>query len=162
MTARSRASAGLLAHGRDESGASLVFLAHMGGPYWAHRDAGAWSIPKGEYDEAAEDPRDAARREFAEEIGVPAPDGELLDLGTHVQPGGKRVRAYAVTAPLSLAFVASNLFELEWPPGSGRIRAFPEVDRAAWFDLGTARRKVLSGQIPILDAFDRAVTREGR
>jgi predicted NUDIX family NTP pyrophosphohydrolase len=154
-------SAGILAHTRNDSGDPLVFLAHLGGPFWAHRDSGAWGIPKGEFDEGSEDPLVAARREFAEEIGVPAPDGEVTDLGTHVQPGGKRVRTFAleVASPESLTFVSSNLFDLEWPRGSGVIRQFPETDDAAWFDLTTARVKLLSGQVPILDTFAQAVAR---
>jgi len=154
-------SAGILAHGTDDEGAALVFLAHLGGPFWAHRDEGAWGIPKGEFDEGSEEPLAAARREFAEEIGMPAPDGEVVDLGTHVQPGGKRVRTFAVevASPDALAFVSSNLFDLEWPRGSGVIRQFPETDRAAWFDLETARTKVLKGQVPILDTFAQVVAR---
>lgn len=158
---RTRTSAGILAHARDPGGQPIVFLAHLGGPYWEHRDDGAWGIPKGEFVEGTEDPLTAARREFAEEIGVPAPEGEIVDLGTHVQPGGKRVRTFAVEVRSSdvLAFVSSNLFDMEWPRGSGLLRQFPEIDRAAWFDLATARRKVLTGQVPIIDTFSQVVVR---
>ena len=155
-------SAGILAHGRDHAGEPIVFLAHLGGPYWAHRDDGAWGIPKGEFDEGSEDPLTAARREFAEEIGVPAPAGEVVDLGTHVQPGGKRVRTFALeltSDPGDLVFVSSNVFDLEWPRGSGSIQQFPETDQAAWFDLPTARRKLLKGQVAILDTFAQVVVR---
>jgi predicted NUDIX family NTP pyrophosphohydrolase len=158
-----RTSAALLAYLLDDGpdparppGLS-VFLGHMGGPFWAHKDEGAWSIPKGEFDASAESPADAARREFLEEIGVAPPDGPVADLGAWVQPSGKRVHAFAVRAHERLEFVASNEFELEWPRGSGRIRSFPEIDRAEWFPLDLARRKVVGGQVPILDALARAV-----
>lgn len=131
-----------------------VFLGHMGGPFWVHRDDGGWSIPKGEYDPATQAPADVARREFAEEIGVVAPEGPLTDLGEHVQPSGKRVRAFAVPAGGRLAYVASNEFTVEWPRGSGQMSSFPEIDRAAWFPLEVARRKVVAGQVPILDALE--------
>jgi predicted NUDIX family NTP pyrophosphohydrolase len=129
-----------------------VFLGHMGGPFWESRDAGGWSIPKGEYDAAAEDPMDAARREFAEEIGVPAPEGDLIDLGVHVQPSGKHIRCFAVAAQESVRYVASNEFTLEWPRRSGVVRSFPEIDRAEWFTLAEASYKLVSGQVPILGA----------
>lgn len=161
-----RTSAGLLAFltppgvaGRDWDPETevRVFLGHMGGPFWARRDEGAWSIPKGEYDEAAEEPPDAARREFREEIGVTPPEGPLLDLGVWSQRSGKQVHAFAVRSSARLAFVSSNEFEMEWPPRSGRIHLFPEIDRAEWFTVGDARRKVVSGQEPILDALVRAL-----
>lgn len=131
----------------------------MGGPFWAHRDRGAWSIPKGEYDPSDELPEDVARREFLEEIGVPAPEGELLDLGVHVQPSGKRVWAFAVAAPAAeeIRYVQSNEFTLEWPRGSGALRSFPEIDRAEWFPLDEASHRVVSGQVPILDALAGAL-----
>lgn len=161
-----RTSAGLLAFltppgvaGRDWDPETevRVFLGHMGGPFWARRDEGAWSIPKGEYNEAAEEPPDAARREFREEIGVTPPEGPLLDLGVWSQRSGKQVHAFAVRSSARLAFVSSNEFEMEWPPRSGRIHLFPEIDRAEWFTVGDARRKVVSGQEPILDALVRAL-----
>lgn len=150
-------SAGLLAHRLDPSGRIEVFIAHMGGPFWSHRDLAAWSIPKGEYEAAQEDPFDVARREFAEEIGIAPPDGEVIDLGVCRQPSGKRIRTFAVAATAPLAFVASNTFELQWPPGSGVIREFPEVDDAQWFDLRTAALKLVPGQVPIVDALRAAL-----
>ena len=123
-----------------------------GGPFWESKDDGGWSIQKGEYDAASEVPMEAARREFAEEIGVPAPDGDLIDLGVHAQPSGKRIRCFAVAAQDSLRFVASNEFALEWPLGSGIVRSFPEIDRAEWFALADAARKLVPGQVPILRA----------
>lgn len=132
--------------------AVTVLLGHMGGPFWARRDHGGWSIPKGEYDADLEDPLVVARREFAEEIGVAAPDGAALDLGVHVQPSGKRIVAFAQHVVEQLAWVSSNEFQLEWPRGSGQVRGFPEVDRAEWFPLEAARSRLVPGQVPILDA----------
>jgi predicted NUDIX family NTP pyrophosphohydrolase len=154
-----KTSAALLAY-RSSAEGLLVFLGHMGGPFWQHRDAGGWSIPKGEYEADHEAPQDVARREFAEEIGVPAPDGDLLDLGVFVQPSGKRIQAFAVRSGAALQYVASNTFDLEWPRGSGRIATFPEIDRAAWFGIDAARTKVVAGQIPILEALAEAVPGE--
>lgn len=151
-----KTSAALLAY-RYEADSLQVFLGHMGGPFWQHRDDGGWSIPKGEYDAAREQPEAVAAREFAEEIGVAAPDGNLLDLGVFRQPSGKRIQAYAVRAHDSLRYLASNTFDLEWPPRSGRVVAFPEIDRAEWFPLDRARGKVVPGQIPILDALAGAL-----
>ena len=127
-----------------------VLIAHPGGPFWARKDDGAWSIPKGEYD-ASEDAWDAARREFAEELGLPVPDGTRIDLGEIKQSGGKIVTAYALGADLDVTDAQSNTFELEWPRGSGRIREFPEVDRVAWLPVEEARVKLLKGQQPFLD-----------
>ncbi len=127
-----------------------VLIAHPGGPFWARKDDGGWSIPKGEYD-ASEDPWDAARREFAEELGLPVPDGTRIDLGAIKQSGGKIVTAYALGADLDVTDAQSNTFELEWPRGSGRIREFPEVDRVAWLPVEEARVKLLKGQQPFLD-----------
>lgn len=152
-----RTSAALLAFRHADSGEVRVFLGHMGGPFWESKDDGGWSIPKGEYDAAAEDPMQAARREFAEEIGVPAPDGDLIDLGVHVQPSGKRIRCFAVDAQEALRFVASNEFAMEWPPRSGIVRSFPEIDRAEWFALAEATHKLVSGQVPILGALAAAL-----
>jgi predicted NUDIX family NTP pyrophosphohydrolase len=153
-------SAALLLHRRGAAGPE-VFLGHMGGPFWGHRDEGAWSIPKGLYDPALEDPLDAARREFAEEIGIVAPGGEVVDLGEFVQPSGKRVRTFAQEVHEPVAFVGSNYFELEWPRGSGVIAAFPEIDRADWFPIDAARAKVVGGQVPILDALRALVCGPG-
>jgi predicted NUDIX family NTP pyrophosphohydrolase len=142
-------SAGLVVF-REGEGAPQVLLAHMGGPYWARKDAGAWSIPKGELD-AGEDPLAGARREYAEELGHPAPDGEPIELGEVRQGSGKRVVAFAVAGDFDPAQLRPGTFELEWPPRSGRRQAFPEVDRVAWFDLATARHKLVRGQLPLLD-----------
>lgn len=127
-----------------------VLLVHPGGPLWANKDLGAWSIPKGE-PEPGEDLYDAARREFAEETGSPAPDGEAIALRPLRQPGGKIVHAWAVAGAFDPGGLRSNRFELEWPPRSGRRRSFPEVDRAAWFPIAEARRRILPGQAPMLE-----------
>jgi predicted NUDIX family NTP pyrophosphohydrolase len=128
-----------------------VLIAHPGGPFWARKDDGAWSIPKGEYN-IGEEPWAAAQREFGEELGLPAPVGPRFDLGEVRQTGGKFVTAFAVHADLDIDGARSNTFELEWPKGSGRVREYPEVDRAAWVPVATARVKLLKGQLPLLDA----------
>lgn len=147
-------SAGILLfrHGPD---APQVLLVHPGGPFWAKRDAGAWSIPKGEIG-ADEDPADAARREFAEELGS-LPHGALHALGDVVQKSGKRVIAFALEGDFDVAQLRSNTFEIEWPPRSGKRAAFPEVDRAAWFDLVQAREKILPAQLPLLARLETAL-----
>jgi predicted NUDIX family NTP pyrophosphohydrolase len=127
-----------------------VLLVHPGGPLWTNRDAGAWSIPKGEC-VGGEDPLDAARREFEEELGTAPPAGEADDLGEIRQKSGKRVRAWAIRGDLDAASIVSNMCPLEWPPRSGRTIEIPEVDRAEWFRLGAAREKINSGQVPLLD-----------
>ncbi len=127
-----------------------VLLAHMGGPFWKRKDAGAWSIPKGEV-EPDEDELTAARREFTEELGLPVPPGPLLALGSAKQSGGKVVTVWAVEGDVDPAAVVPGTFEMEWPPKSGAMREFPEVDRAAWFGLETARVKLVGGQRPFLD-----------
>ncbi|MBB4905193.1 NUDIX domain-containing protein [Actinophytocola algeriensis] len=137
----------LFRHGSD---GLEVLIAHMGGPFWARKDAGAWSIPKGEYTD--EEPLAAARREFAEEMGSPPPGGEPVALGTVKQSGGKSVTTFAVEGDFDLAGFRSNTFELEWPRGSGRVQEFPEVDRAAWVPVAVAREKLVKGQVPVLDA----------
>ena len=142
-------SAGILLH-RVVDGGLQVLLGHMGGPFWARRDEGAWSIPKGE-PEGDEEPVAAARREFAEELGVPVPEGELVALGEVRQSGGKVVTAWALEADLDPDRVVPGTFTLEWPRGSGTVREFPEVDRVAWFPLGEARVKVVKGQRELLD-----------
>jgi predicted NUDIX family NTP pyrophosphohydrolase len=141
-------SAGLLLFRRRS--ALEVLLAHPGGPFWSRRDAGAWSIPKGEYD-ADEAPLAAARREFLEELGLAAPDGPLIPLGEVRQPSGKLVTAWAVEADLDPTVIVPGTFELEWPRGSGRIRTIPEIDRVAWFALDEARVRLAEGQRPFLD-----------
>ena len=144
-------SAGLLVF--DDAGDELrVFLAHMGGPLWARKDGGAWSIPKGLHDPEVEQPQHAARREFQEEIGAAAPGETLIDLGEVRQRSGKVVRAFAIRGNPSLAFVASNQFTMEWPPRSGRLAEFPEIDRAEWFTLEEARVKLVAGQVAFLQA----------
>ena len=144
-----RRSAGVVLF-RRTGGGPEVLLGHMGGPFWRRRDAGAWSIPKGGYD-ADEDALVAARREFAEEIGHPVPDGELLPLGQVLQANGKIVSAWAVEGQLDPADARSNTFELEWPPGSGRRQVYPEFDRVAWFPLAEAREKAVAAQATLFE-----------
>jgi len=142
-----RESAGILLHRADRA---EVLLVHPGGPYWARKDAGAWSIPKGEVEEG-EDPRTAALREFAEETGTRLPDGALEPLGSVKLKSGKLVHAFAVAGDLDPEAIVSSTFELEWPPRSGRTRAFPEVDRAGWFGLDEAREKLNPAQAAFVD-----------
>jgi predicted NUDIX family NTP pyrophosphohydrolase len=142
-------SAGLLLF-RQSATATEVLIAHPGGPFWARKDDGAWSIPKGEYGDD-EDPLVAARREFVEELGLDVPAGEVIELGEVKQSGGKLVIAFAIEADLDITDSVSNTFEMEWPPKSGKMAAFPEVDRVAWFDLDTARIKLNKVQRDFLD-----------
>jgi predicted NUDIX family NTP pyrophosphohydrolase len=142
-------SAGILLH-RDGIGGIEVLLVHPGGPFWARKDLGAWSIPKGEVDEG-EDPRACALREFAEETGTRLPETALDDLGSVKLKSGKLVLAFAVAGDLDAATVRSNTFELEWPPRSGRRRQFPEIDRAEWFGLDDARAKRNPAQSELVD-----------
>jgi predicted NUDIX family NTP pyrophosphohydrolase len=142
-------SAGILLH-RHRDGAVEVLLVHPGGPLWARRDLGAWSIPKGEY-QAGEDPEAAARREFEEELGTPAPAGAATDLGEIRQKSGKLVRAWALEGDLDAAQITSNTSEVEWPPRSGKRIEIPEVDRAQWFPLAAAREKINPAQAELLD-----------
>ena len=144
-----RLSAGILLW-RDGPHGPEVLLGHMGGPFWARKDAAAWTIPKGEY-EPDDDPLASACREFAEEIGCPVPASEFADLGEVRQSGGKVVRAWAATGDLDPATAVSNTFELEWPPRSGRRQSFPELDRVEWFDLATAAAKIVVAQRAFLD-----------
>jgi predicted NUDIX family NTP pyrophosphohydrolase len=144
-----RLSSGLLLFRRRGDGLE-VLLVHMGGPFWRNRDAGAWSIPKGEH-QPRDDSLREARREFSEELGLAAPAGKALDLGSLKQPSGKLIHAWAQESDLDLSEFHSNTFELEWPRGSGRLERFPEVDRAEWLDLDAARVKLVSGQVPFLD-----------
>jgi predicted NUDIX family NTP pyrophosphohydrolase len=146
-------SAGVLLYRTGPDGVQ-VLLGHMGGPYWQRKDAAAWSIPKGEY-EPDEEPLAAARREFAEEIGSPPPAGDYVPLGEVLQRGTKVVTAWAVAGDLDATTVVSNTFEMEWPPGSGTRQQFPELDRAAWFDVSVARLKMVQGQLPFLDRLVR-------
>ena len=145
-----KTSAGILLH-RERDGEREVLLVHPGGPFWARKDAGAWSIPKGEYEEG-DDPRACALREFEEELGSALPAGtELTDLGSVRQSGGKTVTAYAAAGDLDASSITSNTFTMEWPPRSGRVQEFPEVDRAGWFPLATAREKINPAQAALLD-----------
>ena len=155
MAAARKRSAGILLHRRGADGAPEVLLVHPGGPYWAKKDLGAWSIPKGEHG-PDEDPRAAALRELFEETGLRLEDteGGLADLGEITQRAGKVVRAWAAEGDLDPAAVVSNDFEMEWPPRSGRMQTFPEVDRAAWFPLAEARERLLPAQVPFLDRLE--------
>ncbi|MBH5333813.1 NUDIX domain-containing protein [Streptomyces pactum] len=144
-------SAGILLFRQRPGSGPEVLLGHMGGPYWAGRDARAWSVPKGEYEPGAEEPEAAARREFAEELGLPPPDGPLLPLGSVRQSGGKEVTVWAVAGDLDPDRVVPGTFEMEWPRGSGRLRRFPEVDRVAWWDLDRARELVVAAQGAFVD-----------
>jgi predicted NUDIX family NTP pyrophosphohydrolase len=152
---RSRRSSGVLLH-RGEAGELEVLLVHPGGPLWARREEGAWSIPKGEYADG-EDPLAAARREFEEELGTPPPAGDAADLGEVRQKSGKWVRAWAIAGDFDTSLLVSNTFELEWPPRSGRKIDVPEVDRAEWFGLARARAKINPGQVPLLDRLERSL-----
>ena len=143
-------SAGILLHRRGADGAREVLLVHPGGPFWAKKDAGAWSIPKGEYDDG-EDARAAALREFAEELGAPPPDGDLVDLGEVRQRSGKTVVAWALEGDADADAIRSNTFTMEWPPRSGTMREFPEVDRAGWFGLDEAREKLNPAHAAFVD-----------
>lgn len=152
---RSARSAGLLVF-RRRDGVIEVLIAHMGGPFWARKDAGAWSLPKGEHG-PEEDALAAARREFREELGLEPPDGPVVALGELRQSSGKRVAAWAVEGDLDPAAVRPGTFELEWPPRSGRTQRFPEVDRVAWVALGTAREKLVKGQVAFVDALEEVL-----
>jgi predicted NUDIX family NTP pyrophosphohydrolase len=145
-------SAGILMWRRGADGAVEVLLGHFGGPIWARRDAGAWAIPKGQI-EPGEDGEACARREFEEELGV-RPEGALVPLGRVRQKGGKWVEAFALEGELDADAIVSNAFTMEWPPRSRRFQSFPEIDRAAWFDLARAREKILPSQSPVLDLLE--------
>jgi predicted NUDIX family NTP pyrophosphohydrolase len=152
-------SAGLLLYRRTPDGTLEVLLGHMGGPFWARKDAGAWTLPKGEYDPDSEDAHDAALREFAEELGLPAPTdpaGADLPLGTVRQRAGKTVTAWARCADLDVSLVVPGTFEMEWPPRSGRRATFPELDQVAWWPVPEARRLVVGAQVELLDRLAQA------
>ncbi|MEA5455848.1 NUDIX domain-containing protein [Sinomonas sp. JGH33] len=156
MTVR---SAGLLLYRRPAGAREAdveVWIAHMGGPFWARKDAHAWSIPKGEFADP-EDPLAAAIREFTEEIGTPPPSADYRLLGEFRQPSRKLITVFAAEADFAPERIESNVFPLEWPKGSGQVRYFPEIDAAAWFALPAAREKLVSGQLPILDALGREI-----
>jgi predicted NUDIX family NTP pyrophosphohydrolase len=143
-------SAGLLLYTFAEDGSLAVLLVHPGGPFWKNKDLHAWSIPKGEYEDG-EDPERAAEREFAEELGLPVPDGPRIDLGTIRQASGKYVRAWAVrTGHLATETIVSNRFEMEWPPKSGTMKEFPEVDRAQWMTISEASTRLVAAQVELL------------
>ena len=151
-----RTSAGIVPF-RVRDGALEVLVAHMGGPLWAKKDEGAWSVIKGEYDPAAETAVDAARREFAEETGSEVPPGELVELG-EVRQSRKAVVGFAVQAPdLDPSALVSNTFSIEWPPRSGRMQEFPEIDRAEWLDAATAKRKLVAAQAELIDRLEAIV-----
>ena len=151
-----KVSAGILLYRR--SGELEVLLVHPGGPFWKNKSDGVWSIPKGEFDPDTEEPREAARREFAEELGHDLPDAPMTALGEVTQKSGKRVVAWAIEGDLDPASVVSNTFEIEWPPRSGRRASFPEVDRAEWFDVPTARTVINAAQAAFLDQLVRALS----
>lgn len=155
MSNRGVTSAGLLLFRRGGDGVE-VLIAHMGGPFWARKDVGAWSIIKGQY-EPPEEPFAAAQREFAEETGSPAPDGEPLPLGHVVQGSGKRVTAWAIEADFDPSTIVSQTFTAEWPPKSGRMQEFPEIDRAEWVDPETAKGRLVRAQAAFVDRLLEAV-----
>jgi predicted NUDIX family NTP pyrophosphohydrolase len=150
-------SAGIVLYRRGGASGLQVLVGHMGGPFWSRRHEAAWSFPKGEYDDA-EDPADAARREFAEELGLPVPPGPLLALGEVSQPSGKRLTLWALNGDLDVDAVRPGTFELEWPPRSGRIQQFPEIDRAQWLDVEAARPLLVAGQRAFLDRLVAALS----
>ncbi len=150
-------SSGLLMY-RRRDGRLQVLLVHLGGPFWKNKDEGAWSIPKGEVD-ANEDLLLCARREFEEELGV-APAGNFVELTPIKQKGGKIVHAWCFEGDLDASSIRSNTFTMEWPPKSGKTTSFPEVDRAEWFDLETARKKINAGQMAIIDGLERLMDGE--
>lgn len=147
-----RYSAGLLLY-RRRDGSVEVFLVHPGGPFWENKDLGAWSIPKGEYDPNREDAFETAKREFHEETGHTV-SGEFVPLQTRKQPGGKVVSAWMVEADCDASSTTSNTFSMEWPPKSGKWQKFPEVDRAEWFGLATAKEKILKGQVGFIEELE--------
>jgi len=142
-------SAGILMYRRPGDALELL-LVHPGGPFWAKKDDGAWSLPKGEYEDG-EDPLAVAKREFTEELGSPPPDGPHLDLGELVQPSRKVIAAFAIEGDFDPVNLKSNFFEMEWPPKSGSKQSFPEIDHAQWFTPDEARVKILPGQVPFID-----------
>lgn len=150
-------SAALLLY-READGPIEVLIGHPGGPFWARKDEGSWTIPKGEYVEG-EDPWAVARREFTEETGKTPPTGPRLDFAPVRQPSGKVITAFAVRGDLDLEGTFSNTFTLEWPKGSGNLREYPEIDRVGWFDVATARSKLVKGQRPLLDQLEDALGR---
>jgi predicted NUDIX family NTP pyrophosphohydrolase len=155
-----RTSAGIVLFRRPPDGRLEVLLAHPGGPFFAKKDEGSWSIPKGEPDTPHEPLLDIAQREFAEETGHPVPDGPRIPLGSIVQKGGKVVHGWAVEGDLDPAQAVSMTFEMTWPPHSGTTATFPEIDRVAWFDPDEARRRLKPTQVPLLDRLEAALADE--
>jgi predicted NUDIX family NTP pyrophosphohydrolase len=151
-----RTSVGILLW-RTREGQLEVLLAHQGGPFWSKKDLGHWTIPKGEI-EPGEEFEAVARREFAEETGHEAPNGSLVDLGQITQKSGKLVLGFAVEGDLDPSTAVSNTYDLEWPPRSGVVQTFPEIDRVEWFDLGEARRRLKAAQVPFLDRLQAALS----
>jgi predicted NUDIX family NTP pyrophosphohydrolase len=149
-------SAGLLLYRFNDHAQLEILLVHPGGPFWAMKDDRVWSLPKGEYD-VGEEPLDAAEREFEEELGRPAPRGPRIDLGELDQSSAKHVHAWAIAGDFDAAHITSNTFEMEWPPKSGILAEFPEVDRAAWFTRAEAESKLLPGQVGFLDRLFSAI-----
>lgn len=148
----SKLSAGILVY-RQQNNQTEVLLGHPGGPFYAKKDDGVWSIPKGEYED--EEPLDAAKREFQEELGQAAPTGNYQDLGEIKQSGGKVNHIWAVTGDLDVSKTTSNTFELEWPPKSGKTQSFPEIDRAEWFNLAAAKRKIRPYQLEFIERLEK-------
>ena len=148
-------SAGILLYRHGAAGGLEVWIAHMGGPFWAGKQAHSWSLPKGEY-QADEDPLVAARREFTEEIGTPPPAVDYFPLGEFRQPSGKVITVFTAESDFEPGRIVSNTFPLEWPKGSGTIQDFPEIDDARWVTEAEARIKLVKGQLPILDALVQA------
>jgi predicted NUDIX family NTP pyrophosphohydrolase len=142
-------SAGIIVY-RTKQGLTEVLIAHMGSPWWAKKDIGAWTIPKGTIEEG-EEPLDTAKREFNEELGLGFPEGQLIELGTIEQHNNKDVVAWAVEADIDTSDIKSNSFEIEWPPRSGQTREFPEIDRAGWFSLAEAAQKTVKGQAELFE-----------
>ncbi|MER5769393.1 NUDIX domain-containing protein [Streptomyces sp. NPDC001985] len=153
-------SAGLLLF-RGRGDGIEVLIGHMGGPYWAARDEQSWSVPKGQYT-PEEEPAAAARREFEEELGLAPPEGEWLPLGEARQPGGKVVTLWALAADLDISLVVPGTFTMEWPPRSGRLQEFPEIDRVGWFGLDEARTRLVKGQRIFLDRLAELPAAAGR
>jgi predicted NUDIX family NTP pyrophosphohydrolase len=156
-----RQSAGILVFRETETGQLEVLLAHPGGPFWASKDEGAWTIPKGEY-LPDEEPLVAAEREFAEETGLELPNSTRLSLGEIRQLGGKTVVAWAVRGEVDPARATSNTFEMEWPPKSGQIRTFAEIDRVAWFNVDVAKEKLIKAQTTLVDRLVSQLSARGR
>lgn len=150
----SQKSAGIVLY-RIQNSSIEVFLVHPGGPYWSKKDDGAWSIPKGEFDEN-EEPLAAAKREFQEETGIQL-SGEFIQLNPVKQKGGKMVYAWAVKGDIDPAKVKSNSFEIEWPPRSGKMKSFPEIDKAAWFPLSEAQKKIIEAQSALIKELESKI-----